>query len=183
MRAVVAGLVPRPCPTGSLRVARRCGRSRASTVPYRVLARRAPLRQVSYLDRALQGLRVARAVVAGLVPRPCPTGSLRGVRRCGRSRTSTVPYKVFARCTPSWQVSCLDRALQGPCAARAVVAGLVPRPCPTRPSRDVRRRGRSRTSTVPYKAFARCAALWQVSGLGSVVSEAPRGDRFFSPTA
>ena len=34
------------------------------------------LRQVSYLDRALQGLHASRAFAAGLVPRPCPTQSV-----------------------------------------------------------------------------------------------------------
>ncbi len=70
-----------------------------------------PGRQVSYLDRALRGLRAMCTIVAGLVPRPCPTRSSRDVHHRGRSRTSTVPYGISAR--------------------YAVVAGLVPRPCPT----------------------------------------------------
>ena len=49
----------------------------------------------------------------------------------GRSRASTVPYEIFARCAPLRQVSCLDRALRDLRAMRAVAAGLVPRPCPT----------------------------------------------------
>ncbi len=129
--ASMAGLVPRPCPTRSSRDARYCGRSRSSTVPYEVLARRAPSWQVSFLDRALRGPRATLAFVAGLVPRPCPTRSSRDVRHRGRSRSSTVPYEVLARRAALRQVSYLDRALRGPRATCGIAAGLVPRPCPT----------------------------------------------------
>ena len=193
----------------SSRDARYRGRSRTSTVPYEVFARRALSWQVSCLDRAL------REMPTGWQRRFCTAQEqwhtspcevlvggtfLRDRRFCGRSRSSTVPYVVLARRSPLWQVSFLDRALRGPCATLAFVAGLVPRPCPTWSSRDARHCGRSRSSTVPYEVLARRAALRQVSCLdralrgpraplrqvsclGPVASQAPWGDRSCSPKA
>ncbi len=62
--------------------------------------------------------RTAYVLAAGIVPRPCPTRSSRFARLCGRSRSSTVPYKVFTLRAPSRQVSYLDRALRNPSPTR-----------------------------------------------------------------
>ncbi len=116
-----------------------------------VLARRVPSWQVSFLDRALQG-GDNRVAWVNLLTR----GAWRAAGITGKAGTVHDPNarssddRYFAAqigdacpCHPGRQVSCLD-------------------PCPTRSARDARHRGRSRSSTVPYRGC-------QPGGMGQLV--------------
>ena len=107
------------------------GNPRGSPLPQSVFARHAPLRQVSYLDRALRNQQTSMAtqawtVAAGLVPRPCPTKLANlhghasvdhGTRHITREHDIIMPPHGPA----SWPMS--------PAAGAARISGLGRRRC------------------------------------------------------
>ncbi len=123
--------------------------------------------QVSCLDHALQDQ------TAGLVPRPCPTKSASRVAWVNLLTRGVTACRQVAHVLLSFRN---DNVVAEPCGVRLPghggtdedarwrsMAGLVPRPCPTRSD------GRSRASTMPYKS------RWQVSCLDHALQDQTAG--------